>query len=221
MTYKVGISKFTYTLLYGGKVAEKNIRKPLYPKLRQRLKELVARVQYQKKLAEENFDKYLRAMAELDNFRKRAAKEYLEREAEANRNLISKLLPVLDNFDRALEAAKNHQEKSEAFESFYQGIKLIDQQIHNILEAEGLKEFNSKGEEFDPSRHDALLVIETDEHEPNTVIDEIEKGFAYRGKVLRHARVTVSKRKASGEKGETAEEEDAPNEDEIETTGAS
>lgn len=170
-------------------------RPSLYPKIRQRLKELLGRVEYQRKLADENFDKYLRAMAELDNFRKRVAKEYQEREAEANRNLIAKLLPVLDNFDRALEAAKNHGEKSEAFESFYQGIKLIDQQIHDLLEQEGLKEFNSRGEEFDPNRHDAMLVIETDDHEPGTVLDEIERGFAYRGKVLRHARVTVSKRR--------------------------
>lgn len=193
-------------------MAEDNSSKKLYPKLRQRLKELLARADYQKQLADENFDKYLRAMAELDNFRKRVAKEYLEKEAEANRNLIAKLLPVLDNFDRALEAARNHGEKSEAFESFYQGIKLIDQQIHDLLEQEGLKEFNSKGEEFDPNRHDAMLVIETDEHEPGTVLDEIERGFAYRGKVLRHARVTVSRRRTpleepppGAEDGEKAE----------------
>ncbi len=180
----------------------------LYPKLRQRLKELLTRANYQKQLADENFDKYLRAMAELDNYRKRVAKEYQEREAEANRNLIAKLLPVLDNFDRALEAAKNHGEKSEAFESFYQGIKLIDQQIHDLLEQEGLKEFNSKGEEFDPNRHDAMLVIETDEHEPGTVLDEIERGFAYRGKVLRHARVTVSKRRTPPQEQPSAAGED-------------
>lgn len=182
-------------------------RRSLYPKLRQRLKELLGRAEYQKRLADENFDKYLRAMAELDNFRKRVAKEYQEREAEANRNLISKLLPVLDNFDRALEAAKNHEEKSEAFDSFYQGIKLIDQQIHDLLEQEGLKEFNSKGEEFDPNRHDAMLVIETDDHEPGTVLDEIQKGFAYRGKVLRHARVTVSKRRTPLEEAQADAEE--------------
>lgn len=180
-------------------------RPSLYPKLKQRLKELLGRADYYQKLSEENFDKYLRAMAELDNFRKRVAKEYREKEEEANRNLIAKLLPVLDNFDRALEAAKNIQEKNEAFESFYQGVKLIDQQIHAILEAEGLREFNSKGEEFDPSRHDAMLVIETDEHEPGTVLDEIEKGFAYRGKVLRHARVTVSKQKTPAEESEEPE----------------
>lgn len=176
-------------------MTENKGRASLYPKLRQRLKELLGRADFQQKLADENFDKYLRSMAELDNFRKRVAKEYLEKEAEANRNLIAKLLPVLDNFDRALEAARNHADKSESMESFYQGIKLIDQQIHDLLEQEGLKGFNSKGEEFDPNRHDAMLAIETDEHEPDTVLDEIEKGFAYRGKVLRHARVTVSKRR--------------------------
>ncbi len=197
-------------------MAENNSHKTLYPRLRQRLKELLGKADYQKQLADENFDKYLRAMAELDNFRKRVAKEYLEKEAEANRNLIAKLLPVLDNFDRALEAAKGHEGKSEAFESFFQGIKLIDQQIHDLLEQEGLKRFNSKGEEFDPNRHDAMLAIETDEHEPNTVLDEIEKGFAYRGKVLRHARVTVSRRKTPLEGPKAVEDEEGGREEEAE-----
>jgi len=188
-------------------VSEIDKRRSLYHKLKQRLKELTGRAEYYRQLSEENFDKYLRAMAELDNFRKRMARDYQEKVEEANRNLIAKLLPVLDNFDRALEAAKNIQDKNDSFESFYQGVRLIDQQIHAILEAEGLKEFNSKGEEFDPSRHDAMLAIETDEHEPNTVLDEIEKGFAFRGKVLRHARVTVSKRKTALEEKPVQEEE--------------
>ena len=177
----------------------------LYRKLKARLKELITQGSYHKQLSDENFDKYVRAMADFDNYRKRVAKEYLEKEAEANRNLIAKLLPVLDNLDRAIEVSRNGAENDEALKSFHQGIQLIDQQIHNVLENEGLKPFSSKGEEFDPARHDAVLSVETAEHEPNKVLDEVEKGFVYRGKVLRHARVTVSKR--PGEEPEEPNEE--------------
>lgn len=178
----------------------------LYRKLKARLKELITQGNYHKQLSDENFDKYVRAMADFDNYRKRVAKEYLEKEAEANRNLIAKLLPVLDNLDRAIEVSRNGAENDEALKSFHQGIQLIDQQIHNILENEGLKPFSSKGEEFDPSRHDAVLSVETAEHEPNKVLDEVEKGFVFRGKVLRHARVTVSKRPGGEPEEEYPEE---------------
>jgi len=188
--------------------------KTIYSKLRARLKELNSQLGFNKKLAEENFDKYLRALADLDNSRKRMAKEYLEKEAEANRNLIAKLLPVLDNLDRAIEVSRNGAENDEALKSFHQGIQLIDQQIHNVLENEGLKPFSSKGEEFDPARHDAVLSVETAEHEPNKVLDEVEKGFVFKGKVLRHARVTVSKRPGGEpeEPDEECPEESAENE---------
>ncbi len=185
----------------------------LYRKLKARLKELITQGNYHRQLSDENFDKYVRAMADFDNYRKRVAKEYLEKEAEANRNLIAKLLPVLDNLDRAIEASRNGAESDEALRSFHQGIQLIDQQIHNILENEGLKPFSSKGEEFDPARHDAVLSIETTEHEPNMVLDEVEKGFVFRGKVLRHARVTVSKR-PGGEPAPAEPEDEYPGEDE-------
>lgn len=177
----------------------------LYRKLKARLKELITQGNYHKQLSDENFDKYVRAMADFDNYRKRVAKEYLEKEVEANRNLIAKLLPVLDNLDRAIEVSRNGAENDEALRSFHQGIQLIDQQIHNVLENEGLKPFSSKGEEFDPARHDAVLSVETAEHEPNKVLDEVEKGFVFKGKVLRHARVTVSKR-PGGEPVEPDEE---------------
>jgi molecular chaperone GrpE len=180
-------------------VAEIEAKPSLYQKLRQRLKELQAQVKYHHALSDENFDKYLRAMAELDNYRKRVAKEYLEKENEANRNLLAKLLPVLDNLARAMESPTTGIEDCEAFLAFHQGIQLIAEQLNTLLEQEGLKVFNSKGEEFDPLRHDAMLAIESEKHEPNTVLDEVERGYAFRGKVLRHARVTVSTRKGGQE----------------------
>lgn len=185
---------------------EQSKNRSLYRKLKSRLKELISQSNHHKQLSEENFDKYIRAMADFDNYKKRVAKEYLEKESDANRNLIGKLLPVLDNLDRAIDASKNGAENNEALKSFFQGIQMIDQQIHHILENEGLKHFNSKGDEFDPTRHDAVLSVETEEHEPNTVLNEVEKGFVFRGKVLRHARVTVSKK--PGEPGQLIEEKE-------------
>ncbi len=168
-------------------------KKPMFRRLKTRLKELVTQADFNKKLAEENFDKYLRALADLDNSRKRMAKEYLEKENEANRNLIAKLLPVLDNLERALAQAEKSDCANESCKNFVQGVEMIDGQFRKLLEAEGLKHFNSKGEEFDPQRHEAILAIETDRHPPNTVMDEVEKGFLFNNKVLRPARVTVSK----------------------------
>ncbi|MDI6739987.1 MAG: nucleotide exchange factor GrpE [Candidatus Edwardsbacteria bacterium] len=172
-------------------------RQPIYKKLKARLKQLTGQVSFNKQLAGENFDKYLRALADLDNSRKRMAKEYLEKENEANRNLIAKLLPVLDNLERALATAQKSECQNEAGRTFTQGVEMIDEQFRKILEAEGLKHFDDRGAEFDPARHEAILAIETDAHPPNTVLDVVEQGFLFNGKVLRPARVTVSKQNAA------------------------
>jgi molecular chaperone GrpE len=194
-------------------VAETNQKcnKPLFRKLRARLRELTSQVDFNKNLANDNFDKYLRALADLDNYRKRMAKDYLEKEGDANRNLVAKLLPVLDNLDRALLVAGSGKGEEDPFR---QGVQMIDQQLRAILEAEGLKHFSSRGEGFDPTRHEAILSIETDKHEPDTVLDEVERGFVFNGKILRPARVTVSKwpqPKESG--GQQEEKEQAKSED--------
>ncbi len=173
--------------------------KTIYSKLRARLKELNTQLGFNKRLAEENFDKYLRALADLDNSRKRMAKEYLEKENEANRNLIGKLLPVLDNLERAMGQAQKSDCANEPCRTFVQGVEMIDGQFRKLLEAEGLKPFDDRGSLFDPTRHDAVLAIETDEHPPDTVLDVVERGFLFNNKVLRHARVTVSKQPAAQE----------------------
>jgi molecular chaperone GrpE len=167
--------------------------KTIYSKLRARLKDLTSQASFNKKLAEENFDKYLRALADLDNSRKRMAREYLEKENEANRNLIGKLLPVLDNLERALAIAQKNGCQAESCKSFTQGVEMIDGQFRKILEAEGLKPFDDRGAAFDPNRHDAILAIESPDLPPDTVLDTVERGFLFNNKVLRPARVTVSK----------------------------
>ena len=188
-------------------MTEENKGIKMYRKLRGRLKELMGQSNLYRQMADENFDKYLRAMADLDNFRKRTAKEYLEKEGEANRNLVAKVLPVLDNLDRALSSSKEICDRDESFRSFYLGVQMIDQQIHKILEAEGLSILKSEGQPFDPNKHEAVLAVESREHLPDTVLNEVEKGFLFRDKILRPARVTVSKLPAGNAESET----DPPN----------
>jgi molecular chaperone GrpE len=188
-------------------VTEENKGMIMYRKLRGRLKELMGQSTLYRQMADENFDKYLRAMADLDNYRKRTAKEYLEKEGDANRNLVAKILPVLDNLDRALTSSKELCDRDESFRSFYLGVQMIDQQIHKILEAEGLSILKSEGQPFDPTKHEAVLTVESREHTPGTVLNEAEKGFLFRDKILRPARVTVSKLPAGNAESET----DPPN----------
>jgi len=153
-------------------------RKPLKEQLLECTKEV-----------EDYKDKYLRALAELDNYKKRARKEKEEIIERANERLMLELIPVLDNFDRGIEAAKN----SEDFENFYKGVELIYKGFKEIVEREGLQSFSAIGDEFDPSKHEAVSLVESDEHAPDTVLDEIYKGYLLNGKLIRPAKVVVSK----------------------------
>jgi len=142
-----------------------------------------------KKEVEDYKDKYLRALAELDNYRKRVRKEKEEIIERANERLMLELIPILDNFERGMEAAKN----SEEFDSLYKGIELIYKGFKEIVEREGLQSFTAIGDKFDPSKHEAVSLIETEEHSPDIVLDEIYKGYMLNGKLIRPAKVIVSK----------------------------
>jgi molecular chaperone GrpE len=189
-------------------------RPSIYAKLKARLKDLTSQASFNKKLAEENFDKYLRALADLDNSRKRMAKEFLEKENEANRNLIGKLLPVLDNLERAMGQAQKSECGNDACRTFIQGVEMIDGQFRKVLEAEGLKPFDDRGAAFDPARHDAILAIDSPGHPPDTVLDTVERGFLFNNKVLRPARVTVSRQPLPPETAEAANPEETLDQEE-------
>lgn len=136
-------------------------------------------------------ERYLRALADLDNFKKRMIKEKQEYIEFANENLIKSLLSVLDNFERAIDSAKITNE----FQPFYKGIELIYQELKKILEKEGLKEFSSLGEEFNPQKHEAVVALESDDHPPNIIVDELQKGYILKDRIIRPAKVAVSKNK--------------------------
>jgi molecular chaperone GrpE len=133
-------------------------------------------------------DKYLRLYAEFDNFRRRTIKERAELLQTAGKDVIISLLPVLDDFDRALR----HMDNTTDVNAVKEGVTLIQQKLKNILSQKGLKEMPSVGTAFDPELHEAITNIPapTDDLK-GKVIDEVEKGYYLNDKVARHAKVVV------------------------------
>lgn len=133
----------------------------------------------------------LRALADLQNFRKRAVQEREEIRKFATEALVRDLLPVLDNFERTLQAA----ESGASAESLLEGVKAVDRQLRSVLEGVRLARINAVGELFDPERHEAIALDVSHEHEEeDRVIDEVEPGYTMGDKVVRPARVRVSKK---------------------------
>lgn len=138
-----------------------------------------------------NYDRYVRAVAELDNYRKRTVRLRAEARDETVRDVLLQVAPILDNLRRALR-----QETPEA-ELLKQGVELICDQFNDVLKGYGLAEIEAVGQPFDPAVHEALAEVPDREHPPGTIIEEMEKGYKLNDKVVRFARVVVSK--ASGE----------------------
>ncbi len=139
-------------------------------------------------------DNYLRALAEWDNYRKRMENELAEFKKYAKADFISKIIPVLDNFDRALAGAELNPD----FESFYKGVEIIERQLKEVLKSMGLIEYSGLGEQFDPLLHDAIGVIVTNDHPENTIIEEISKGYKIGDRIIQPAKVLVSKPEEKG-----------------------
>ena len=139
--------------------------------------------------AEEHRDRYLRAAAEFDNARKRAAREREEYTRYANESLLRELLPVLDNFERALQAARGEP----AAAAVTAGVELTQRELLRVLEKFGVTSFASVGQPFDPERHEAIARVPAAEGRPEgTVADETARGYLLNGRVLRPAMVTVA-----------------------------
>lgn len=136
--------------------------------------------------AEEHYQRYLRAQADFDNFRRRTLKEKEELARYASAKLVTELLPVLDNFERATEQASSETE------SFIKGIDMIFRQLSQILEQEGVKPMEAVGQPFNPEFYQAVMTVETDEYEEGIVVEELQKGYMLKDKVLRPAMVKVS-----------------------------
>ena len=157
------------------------------------------------KLADAN-DQYLRKAADLDNFRKRAIREKQEISDFANQSLLKDLLPVLDDFERAMKFAESNSD----FASFYEGIGMIEKRLYTQLENKwGLKRFYSEGEPFDPNRHEALQVEKAKGISEAIVKEDFLKGYLLKERVIRFAKVKVLMPADGESSGQSAEEERA------------
>ena len=138
--------------------------------------------------ADEQRDRYLRAAAEFDNAKKRAAREREDYTRYATESLVRELLPVLDNFERALAAARTEPGAA----AVVSGVELIQRELLRALEKVGVTPFVSVGQPFDPERHEAIARVPAQGRPEGTVVDETARGYLLNGRVLRPAMVTVA-----------------------------
>jgi molecular chaperone GrpE len=155
----------------------------------------MVKLQEAEKKAAENYDKYLRAVAELDNYRKRAVREKADAIQYGNENLLRDILPLVDGMDRALEQACD----SDDFEAFKRGLKLLQGQLLCCLQKHGVEIIDTAGKDFDPYVHEAMMQVESAEHEDSQVVGEFERGYLLNGRLLRPAKVSVCKRCSQGD----------------------
>lgn len=138
--------------------------------------------------AEDHYNRYLRVQADFDNFRRRTQREKEELAQYASLKLVEQLLPVLDNFERAMQVGAEGEEQ----QSFFKGMDMIRRQLLQVLEAEGLRAMEAVGEAFDPELHQAVMRVESEDHEEGIVVEVMQTGYWLKDKVLRPAMVKVS-----------------------------
>ncbi|HIW34835.1 MAG TPA: nucleotide exchange factor GrpE [Candidatus Paenibacillus intestinavium] len=137
---------------------------------------------------DEAAQKLLRVQADYDNFRRRTQKEKEELAKYASSKLVENLLPTVDNFDRAIIASAANQD----YDALAKGVDMIFRQLMTTMEAEGLVTMETVGQPFNPEYHQAVMAVETDEYEEGIIVEELQKGFMIKDKVIRPAMVKVS-----------------------------
>ena len=149
-----------------------------------KLEEELAKANQEK---EELYQKLLRTQAEFENYKKRSLKE---REAERKykaQDFVTELLPAIDNFERALQV-----ETTDANKSLLDGISMVYRQLVDALKSQGVEPIETVGKEFDPNIHQAVMQVEEEGFDPNTVVEELQKGYMMKDRVIRHAMVKVN-----------------------------
>jgi molecular chaperone GrpE len=159
---------------------------------------LAQQVQQLERELKEGKDQLLRKAAEFDNFRKRLVRDKEESIKYANAGLLGDILPIIDDFERAIHSAAD----SKDFDAFHTGVSMIEKQMVSMLERNwGLKRFSANGEPFDPEKHEAIAVEETDQHDSEIVLEDYQKGYLLHDRVLRPAKVKVARPVAPAEAG--------------------
>ncbi|MEW5799416.1 MAG: nucleotide exchange factor GrpE [Bacteroidota bacterium] len=158
------------------------------PEQKSELEVLIEKVAELEKQSAAYKDQLLRKAAEFENFKRRTETDTITFAKFASENVITQLLPILDDLSRSLKSGK---EKLES-DPFYKGVELIYTKFMKILEAQGLKAMETVGKEFNVDYHDALMQVPKSDIPPHTILEEIEKGYMLFDKVIRHAKVIVS-----------------------------
>jgi len=135
------------------------------------------------------YDKYLRQVAEFENYKKRMSRDLTRRVEFANEELLREVLPIMDDLERSGQAT----EDKSAEEHLQEGLQLVYNNFKNVLKRRGVEPIQSVGEPFDPELHEAVMMQESDEYDSDIVMEEFERGYHLGDKVLRHAKVVVSK----------------------------
>jgi molecular chaperone GrpE len=153
--------------------------------------QLTKQLQAKEQEAKEHYDARLRLQAEFDNFKKRQEKELFSFRKYANEGLIQDILPIVDDFERAIAAA----EQSHKLEDFLEGVELIFSKFLDALQKKGVKEIEAEGQLFNPEIHEAVTQIETDDVEEGTIVEVFQKGYYLHDRVIRAPKVGVAKGK--------------------------
>lgn len=134
------------------------------------------------------YNRLIRLQAEYDNFKKRTQKEKEADRKYRAQDIVNDLLPVLDNFERALQV-----ENTEATSSLIEGITMVYRQLQDALQSNGVETIETEGKEFDPNLHHAVMQVEDDTYESNQIVEELQKGYILKDRVIRPAMVKVNK----------------------------
>ena len=177
-------------------VEEQKDEVPASPSAIEAAEQLAEALEQKTKEAAEANQKYLRTYADFENYRKRMQRDLAEFRKYANEQLALELLPVVDHLGLALKHAR---ESGETAQGLQEGVELVYKQFRDGLEKFGVKAFAAEGEPFDPARHDALMQVDREDVPENTVAQVLQEGYLYHDKVLRHAKVSVSKRSSQSE----------------------
>lgn len=158
-----------------------------YKALEKDLELLQDKLAQQEKEAAEYLELLKRMKADFDNYRKRVIREQTSLVERASRDLIEKLLPIIDNLERAINSSKGNTD----FQTLLSGIEIIYQQLLEVLKKEGLEPINPQAEPFDPECQEAVMSEARDDHQDETVLEVLEKGYRLKGVLLRPAKVKV------------------------------
>ncbi len=174
------------------------------------LAELRDKLEAKEKEAKEHYERYLRQVAEVDNFKKRINRDKEDAIRYANENLIRDILPVIDNLERAIA----HAQGGGNGKPLVEGVEMVLRGLLDVIGKHGVVQVPAVGEVFDPGKHEAMAQVESSQYEPNTVVDEHHRGYLLRDRLLRPALVTIAKAPQVKEKknGES-EVEKAPGDD--------